>query len=62
MKIEEYPSVQMKRRAQARIAQETAHLTAAEEIAYYRRYADDIRRRQAALAQPPTDGKTDFKG
>jgi hypothetical protein len=51
--------VQLKRRAQARIARETADLTAPQEIAYYRRYADNIRQRQAARAHTPT---TELKG
>jgi hypothetical protein len=55
MEIEEYPSVQMKRRARERIARETAHLTTAEETAYYRRYADNIRQRQTARAHTPTE-------
>ncbi len=44
MKIEEYPSVQLKRRAQAVIARETATLTIDQEVAYYRRHSDSIRR------------------
>jgi hypothetical protein len=38
MKIEEYPSVQLKRRAQARIAEETSRLTVVPEIDDDRRY------------------------
>jgi hypothetical protein len=59
IKVEAFPSVQLKRRAQARIARETADLTAPQEIAYYRRYADNIRQRQAARAHTPT---TELKG
>jgi len=51
MKIDEYPSVQLKRRAQAVIARETATLTIDQEVAYYRRHSDSIRRRLGDAAK-----------
>ena len=62
MKIEEYPSVQLKRQAQARIARETASLTLAQEVDYYRRYTDAIRQRQSNRLQTPTERKQDLRG
>ena len=56
MKIEEYPGVQLKRRAQAVIARETATSTIDQEVAYYRRHSDSIRRRLEASAKTTSLG------
>ena len=49
MKIEEYECVKIKRRAQARIFEQTKDLTPEALIAYYHRLGEIARQRQADL-------------
>ncbi len=53
MKVEEYECVQAKRRAQARIYEQTKDLTPEELLAHYRRLSETARRRQAELRARP---------
>ena len=49
MKIEEYECVKIKRRAQARIYEQTKDLTPEELVAHYQRLGTAARRQQAEL-------------
>ena len=49
MKIEEYECVKIKRRAQARIYEQTKDLTPEELVAHYQRIGAAARRQQAEL-------------
>ena len=49
MKLEEYECVETKRRAQARIYDQTRDLTPEQLVAHYRRRGEAARRRQAEL-------------
>ncbi len=49
MKNKSFDCVEMKRRAQERIYEETRHLTAEKKIAYYNRIGEAARKRQAEL-------------
>ena len=56
MKLEEYECVKTKRRAQARIYEQTKDLTPEQLVAHYQRLGDTARQRQAELrarAQTP---------
>ena len=57
MKIEEYECVKIKRRAQARIYDQTKDLTPEELVAHYQQIAASARRQQAELRarSQPTD-------
>ena len=57
MKIEEYECVKIKRRAQARIYEQTKDLTPEELVAHYQRLGAAARRQQAELRarSQPTD-------
>ena len=57
MKIEEYKCVKIKRRAQARIYEQTKDLTPEELVAHYQRLGAAARRQQAELRarSQPTD-------
>ena len=57
MKIEEYECVKIKRRAQARIYEQTKDLTPEELVAHYQRIGAAARRQQAELRarSQPTD-------
>ena len=49
MKLEEYECVKTKRRAQARIYEQTKDLTPEELVAHYERLGETARQRQAEL-------------
>lgn len=49
MKLEEYECVKTKRRAQARIYEQTKDLTPEELVAHYQRLGEAARQRQAEL-------------
>ena len=55
MKLEEYECVKSRRRAQARIYEQTRDLTPGQLVAYYQRLGETARCRQAELrARPQT--------
>ena len=60
MKIEEYECVKIKRRAQARIYEQTKDLTPEELVVHYKRIGAAARRQQAELRarSQPTDQPT----
>ena len=58
MKLEEYECVKSKRRAQARIYEQTKSLTPEELVAHYRSLEEAARQRQAELrARTPIAGQ-----